>query len=170
MIFPSVRCLIATVRSCRTSTRRQTRCTAHRGWLSPPTDTSWWPILATTASKSTATCSSSCRYNSQQPPQCGATSKTALTSPLHSFLDHTVVPSVVCACFKKQLGLNEVWYLQGITHNHVHIPLLGSSNSNLVLYRRLIYDDVVGELENTSLALVSTGTGWTLSKVNEFVT
>lgn len=93
---------------------------------------------------------------------------THLSPPSRSFLGHTVVPSVVSACFKKQLGLNQVWYLQGITHNHVHIPLLGSSNSTLVWFR--IYDGVVGELENTSLTLVSTGTGWTLSKVTKFVT
>lgn len=59
LISHFVRCLTAVVRSCRTSTRQQTRCTARRDWLLPPTDTLWLPILETTALKSTATCSSS---------------------------------------------------------------------------------------------------------------
>lgn len=71
--FLPLRCLMAAARSCRTSTHQQTRCTAHRGWRSPRTDTSWWPILATTASKSIATCSSS----SLLPHMCTHTRTTA---------------------------------------------------------------------------------------------
>ena len=54
----SLRCLTAAARSSRTSTRQPTLCTAHRVWPSPPTDTLWSQTLETTASRSTATCSS----------------------------------------------------------------------------------------------------------------
>lgn len=54
----SLRCLMAAVHSSLTSTRQRTPSTARRDWRSLQTDTSWLPILATTASKSTATCSS----------------------------------------------------------------------------------------------------------------
>lgn len=54
----SLRCLMAAVHSSLTSTRQRTPSTARRDWRSLQTDTSWSLILATTASKSTATCSS----------------------------------------------------------------------------------------------------------------
>lgn len=54
----SLRCLMAAVHFSLTSTHQWTPSTARRDWRSLQTDTSWSPILATTASKSTATCSS----------------------------------------------------------------------------------------------------------------
>lgn len=54
----SLRCLMAAVHSSLTSTRQRTPSTARRDWRSLQTDTLWSLILATTASKSTATCSS----------------------------------------------------------------------------------------------------------------
>lgn len=59
MVNLFVRCSMAAARSCPTSTHPLTLCTAHRDWPSLLTDTLLSLTLATTASKCTATCSSS---------------------------------------------------------------------------------------------------------------
>lgn len=69
-VLMSARCLMAAAPFCPTSTRRPTRCTGRRDWLSPLTDTSWSPILGTTALKSTDTCSSrSSRLRTNRAPR-----------------------------------------------------------------------------------------------------
>lgn len=96
------RCSMAAAPSSPTSTPQQTRCTARRDSLSPPTDMSWLRILATTASKSTATCSSSSSssahklYGAYKLPRALTRTETGQHSSAHPFIFEPCRRRAIC--------------------------------------------------------------------------